>query len=164
LRAWERLGFTRLEGVDIAPSLLDHYQGIAKLYIADCRQLPLPDQSRDIVSVNGGLHHLPNLPEDLDQTLSEVRRTLRPTGLFLMVEPWMSPFLRILHLLSNIDLLRWAWPKVDAFATMNHYEWETYDAWMKQNVSTKKLLQKHFQPLYTWERWGKYYFVGQPRT
>ena len=104
IRALEKLGFTNLEGVDISPNLLSHYSGNAKLTVADCRKLPFEDESRDKIIVQGGLHHLPNLPEDLEQTLSEISRVLRPDGRFIMVEPWETPFLEIIHFLSEIYL------------------------------------------------------------
>src|SRR5213592_130182 len=37
LDAWQRLGFTHLEGVDISASLLNRYAGNAQLYLGDCR-------------------------------------------------------------------------------------------------------------------------------
>src|SRR5579863_8906443 len=40
LRALQSLGFTRVEGVDLSPSLVAQYQGSARCYVGDCRQLP----------------------------------------------------------------------------------------------------------------------------
>src|SRR6185369_15530507 len=57
LKALELLGFTNLEGVDISPELVARYEGPAKMHVADCRNLPFEDESRDIVIVQGGLHH-----------------------------------------------------------------------------------------------------------
>src|SRR5208283_1427532 len=45
LRAWERLGFTNLEGVDLSPRLIARYSGPAKCYVADCRHLPFSEAS-----------------------------------------------------------------------------------------------------------------------
>src|SRR5260370_16005372 len=73
----ERLGFTRIEGVDLSPRLLAQFNGSAKCTLADCRQLPFADRSKDVLIVQGGLHHLPTLPDDLDQTFSEMHRVLR---------------------------------------------------------------------------------------
>src|SRR5438045_4762428 len=93
LVALERLGFTRLEGVDLSPRLLAQYKGPAKCMVADCRKLPFLDRTKDVLVVQGGLHHLPNLPADLEQTFSEMQRVLRKTGLVIFVEPWRTPFL-----------------------------------------------------------------------
>ena len=47
---------------------------------ADCRALPLPDGAVDWVSMNAGLHHVPN-PEAV---LAEVDRILKPGGFFCL--------------------------------------------------------------------------------
>ncbi len=70
LIALDRLGFTRVEGVDLSPRLVAQYRGPAKCIVADCRQLPFVERSKDVLIVQGGLHHLPTLPNDLDQAFS----------------------------------------------------------------------------------------------
>ena len=125
LIALKRLGFTNLMGVDLSPALLKSYQGDSALCASDCRWLPLADGSCDVVIVQGGLHHLPVLPDDLELTLAEVKRALRPGGKFVMVEPWLTPFLRVIHFLSEQRIVRRLSKKFDAFATMVHYERET---------------------------------------
>lgn len=128
LKALELLGFSNLEGADLSSRLVGEYKGIGKTHVADCRQLPFPDNSRDVVIVQGGLHHLLKLPEDLDQTLAEVRRVLRlETGTFVAVEPWLTPFLQIVHFISEKKLMRRFSGKINAFATMVENEIETYE-------------------------------------
>ncbi|MDQ3062624.1 MAG: class I SAM-dependent methyltransferase [Acidobacteriota bacterium] len=161
IRALEKLGFTNLEGVDISPNLLSKYQGKAKLYTADCRQLPFEDSSRDIIIVQGGLHHLPKLPEDLEQTLSEVKRVLRPAGRFVMVEPWETPFLRLIHFLSERKSIRAISNKFDAFDTMTRYEAKTYFQWLSKSDEIIRLLHEHFDEIKSWQKWGKLVFVGK---
>src|SRR6267143_1244854 len=63
LIALQRLGFTRLEGVDLSPRLLAQFKGSAKCTVADCRRLPFADRSKVVLIVQGGLHHLPSLPD-----------------------------------------------------------------------------------------------------
>jgi ubiquinone/menaquinone biosynthesis C-methylase UbiE len=162
LKALERLGFTRLEGVDYSPNLLSKYDGPAKLHVADCRDLPFDDRSRDIIIVQGGLHHLPSLPDDLRQTLSEVRRVLKPEGKFVAVEPWDTPFLRFVHFLSEKGAIRRLSAKFDSFAAMAHYEAPTYYNWMKRPDEIRNLLQEYFIPQTMDIGWGKLYFVGRP--
>src|SRR5258708_35962693 len=65
LIALDRLGFTRIEGVDLSPRLIAQFKGPAKCTVADCRKLPFADRSKDILIVQGGLHHLPPLPAHL---------------------------------------------------------------------------------------------------
>src|SRR5258708_30880750 len=97
LVALERLGLTRLEGVDLSPRLLAQFKGSAKCTVADCRQLPFADRSKDVLIVQGGLHHLPALPDDLDRTFSEMQRVLRTSGRVMFVEPWRTPLLTFVH-------------------------------------------------------------------
>jgi SAM-dependent methyltransferase len=80
LIALQRLGFVRLESVDLSPRLIAQYKGSAKCTVADCRKLPFADRSKDVLIVQGDLHHLPALPEDLEQTFSEMQRVLRKDG------------------------------------------------------------------------------------
>src|SRR6266436_2551628 len=85
LIALDRLGFTRIEGVDLSPRLI----------------------------VQGGLHHLPALPDDLDQTFSEMQRVLRTSGHVMFVEPWRTPFLTFVHFVSELRLVRRLSNKMD---------------------------------------------------
>jgi len=163
IRALEKLGFANLEGVDISPNLLSKYQGKAKLYTADCRQLPFEDNSRDIIIVQGGLHHLPKLPEDLEQTLSEIKRVLRPTGRFVMVEPWETPFLRLIHFLSERKLIRAISGKFEAFDTMTRYEAITYFQWINGSSEISALLDKYFNSTYFEKGMGKLFFIGSKK-
>jgi len=161
LEALARLGFTRLEGVDLSASLLAQYRGQAKCYVADCRALPFPDASRDVLVVQGGLHHLEKLPVDLVRTLDEVRRVLRPGGRFVVVEPWLTPFLSFVHAVCEVRLARRAWPKLDALATMNEIERPTYMAWLERPGAILALLRERFVVELCRETWGKLHFVGR---
>jgi SAM-dependent methyltransferase len=163
LKALELLGFTNLEGVDISAELVAHYDGPAKMHVADCRNLPLENESRDIVIVQGGLHHLPQIPEDLDRTLTEIRRVLRPDGLFVMVEPWLTPFLHLVHFASEFNFVRTASRKFDAFATMTHYEAGTYFQWLAAADTILRSLDENFIPLTRKRGFGKLHFVGKPK-
>ncbi|MEQ1764086.1 MAG: class I SAM-dependent methyltransferase [Pyrinomonadaceae bacterium] len=163
LNALRALGFTRLTGVDLSPELVAQYQGPARMDVADCREMPLEDQSRDLVVVQGGLHHLTAIPEDLDRVLSEVCRILRPDGRFVMVEPWLTPFLRTVHLACNLKALTALSPKLDSLAAMIHYEAPTYFRWLESKSSILEALTKRFDALYTHRGFGKINFVGRPK-
>jgi len=162
LHALERLGFTHLEGVDLSPRLIALYNGIAHCYVCDCRRLPFPDQTRDVLVVQGGLHHLPTLPEDLAQTFAEMQRVLRSDGRVVIVEPWMTPFLRLVHSISAMRLVRRCSAKLDALATMIDYERATYEQWLSKPELILKLARAHFLPLQEEFAWGKWMFVGKP--
>jgi ubiquinone/menaquinone biosynthesis C-methylase UbiE len=163
LIALQRLGFTRIEGVDLSPRLLAQFKGSAKCTVADCRELPFPDRSKDILIVQGGLHHLPTLPGDLDKTFSEMQRVLGKNGRVMFVEPWRTPFLTFVHLISEITPVRRLSKKMDAFATMTEYEIRTYEQWLGQPELIKKIARAHFVPIYESFSWGKWNFVGTPK-
>src|SRR5438445_3626184 len=147
LIALQRLGFTRIEGVDLSPRLLAQYKGSAKCTVADCRKLPFPDRSKDVLIVQGGLHHLSTLPDDLDQTFSEMQRVLRAGGRVLFVEPWRTPFLTVVHFVSALPSVRRLSDKMDAFATMVEHEVRTYEQWLGQPELIKKIARAHFVPI-----------------
>jgi len=163
LDAWQRLGFSNLEGVDISASLLHRYGGKAQLYLGDCRCLQLPDASRDIICVQGGLHHLPVLPADLISTVSEVARVLRPGGRFIVVEPWSTPFLTIVHAMIRQRVLRRIWGKLDALACMIEREHETYFNWLSRPAEILKVLEQPFQTVTKRAAWGKLCWLGRKR-
>jgi SAM-dependent methyltransferase len=161
LHALNRLGFNRVEGVDISPSLLAAYTGAGRMYQGDCRQLPLESASRDIIVVQGGLHHLHALPQDLERVIAESRRVLRPSGRFVVVEPWQTPFLRLVHGVCESRLARRLVPKVDALATMIDHERDTYMRWLSQGPEILRLLAGGFRVERCSIGWGKLQFVGR---
>lgn len=163
LVALDRMGFRSIEGVDLSPALMARYRGPAQLYVGDCRRLRFESTSKDLVVIQGGLHHLPSLPCDLERVLSEIHRILRPTGRVAIVEPWLTPFLRFVHAVSSSQTARRLWPKLDALATMNEREHVTYDGWLSQPQLIRRLLIEAFVPERQFERWGKLFFLGRPR-
>lgn len=162
LIALQRLGFTRLEGVDLSPRLIAQFKGSAKCTVADCRKLPFTDRSKDVLIVQGGLHHLSKLPDDLEQTFFEMRRVLRKNGRVMFVEPWRTPFLSFAHFVSEISLVRRLSNKMDAFATMTEHEIRTYQQWLGQPEMIRKIARKYFALVHESFAWGKWNFVGTP--
>lgn len=163
LVALQRLGFTQFEGVDLSPRLIAQYKGSAKCIVADCRKLPFADCSKDVLIVQGGLHHLPILPADLEQTFSEMQRVLRKDGRVMLVEPWRTPFLTFAHFVSEIPMVRRLSNKMDALATMTEHEIRTYAQWLGQPDVIKQVARAHFVPVHESFAWGKWNFVGTPR-
>lgn len=160
IRALEQLGFTHVEGVDLSADLISEYQGPATCYVADCRELPFDDGSRDVLIVQGGLHHLLDLPQDLCTVLDEVRRVLRRGGRLVAVEPWRTPFLELVHAASGSFLRRFS-AKLDAFATMVECEQETYFRWLGIPDKILSLLNERFHSRICRVGWGKLAFVGE---
>ncbi len=164
LRALEALGFGSIEGLDLSAPLISQYRGPAKCYVADCRKLPFEDASRDVILVQGGLHHLPELPGDLERTVHEVQRVLKPGGIFVLVEPWLTPFLRIVHMVCRQRIARRLSGKIDALATMIEIEWTTYDQWLSQPDAILRILRQSFKANMCKPAWGKLTVVGQKRA
>jgi ubiquinone/menaquinone biosynthesis C-methylase UbiE len=164
LHALTTLGFTRLEGVDLSAELLAEYTGPARCYMADCRSLPFPSHSREIAIINGGLHHLQKLPEDLEQTLFEVHRILRQGGQLAIVEPWLTPFLSLVHHVCNMALARRLSRKIAALATMIELEQPVYSFWLDQPKEILGALNRFFEPKQVKTAWGKLLFVGTARS
>jgi len=163
LHALTGLGFSRIEGVDLSPTLLAQYDGQATCHVADCRHLPYDTASKDILIVQGGLHHLPRLPEDLDGVLREAHRVLKSDGRLVVVEPWLTPFLTAVHLLSENALVRTLVPKIDAFAVMTENERSTYEQWLGQPRLVEETLNRHFVPERRVIAWGKLHLVARKR-
>ena len=164
LSALQHLGFTKLEGVDLSPALVAKYNGPAKCVVADCRQLPFPDAARDIAIVQGGLHHLPTLPGDLERVVAEVRRVLRPGGRFIVVEPWQTPFLQFVHWVGSFRVARRAWAKIDALETMTELERPTYEQWLRQPGMVLRCLEANFAAERQFIGWGKLMWVGRKES
>jgi ubiquinone/menaquinone biosynthesis C-methylase UbiE len=163
LRALERLGFANLEGADLSARLLAEYRGPAKCVECDCRKMPFADESKDFVVVQGGLHHLLALPQDLDKTLDEARRVLAREGRIVIVEPWRTAYLNFVHFACGVKLARRAWPKLDAMATMVEHERATYEQWLGQPESIRRAVEVRFDTLRETIAWGKWSFVGRKR-
>jgi ubiquinone/menaquinone biosynthesis C-methylase UbiE len=146
LTAWHRLGFMRAVGLDLSYPLLRLYAGHAPRVCADIRALPFPDASQDVIAVHGGLHHLPSLA-DLDATLREMSRVVRPDGRVVIVEPWSTPFLTGVHALSRQRLIRRLSKTFDAFERMYELERSTYDAWLGQPGAILEIVHRHLDPI-----------------
>lgn len=163
LIALSRMGFTDLAGVDLSADLLSQYEGDAKTYVCDARDLSLDTASIDIAIVQGGLHHLPALPGDLDRSLAEAARVLSPGGRLVLVEPWDTPFLRMVHKASANARLRRLWGKLDAFQVLYENEYQTYDNWLGRPDEILSIINRHFTVQRQRTAWGKLFYLGQRR-
>lgn len=61
--------------------------------VADARQLPFPNGGLKSIVMTDVFHHIPNA-EDF---LREAVRCLRPEGRILMIEPWVSPWSKLIY-------------------------------------------------------------------
>jgi len=163
LKALELLGFTSTEGVDLSLNLLRRYDGPARLYRGDCRALLCEDESRDTILIHGGLHHLAVLPDDLEQVLRESHRVLKAGGVFAFVEPWLTPFLRLVHAACRLPAARTFWLKLDALADMIEKESTAYYRWLAAPEAIDHLVDKYFVTTRRTATWGKLMFMGKKR-
>ena len=164
LRALQDLGFRNVDGVDLSPRLLQQFDGAAQLHVGDCRDLHWPDACKDAVVIQGGLHHLSQLPEDLESVLDEIVRVLRPTGRLVLVEPWQTPFLTLAHGLTNLSLVRRCYPKGDALARMTEREFVTYTNWLSRPALILAALDRRFDTNSRIVGWGKLMYVGTRKS
>jgi len=72
--------FREIEGIDATQEMLDKVvsRPNVKVRVGLIEELPFPDASFDMISAYGVLHHL----HDLGRAFREIRRVLRPGGLF----------------------------------------------------------------------------------
>lgn len=161
LVALEKLGFSELSGVDLAPSLLRQYGGPGRLFVGDCRDLQFDDGSLDAVIIQGGLHHLPQLPADLARVLQEIDRVLCAGGRVIIVEPWLTPFLRAVHMLARRPVLRRLSRQIDALQEMIDREQTTYAAWLAHPRDILSMLNTHFETDVLRIGFGKLMFSGR---
>ena len=85
---------------------------------------------------------------------------LRPGGRFVVVEPWTTPFLRVVHRLARQKGMRRAWGKLDALACMIDREQETYFNWLSRPIEILNVLGQSFQPVMQRVAWGKLSWLG----
>jgi len=101
---WWNINRYPVTGVDINQNMLrwaKQHQRLSDYKItADLADTGLDDHSQDIVIMSETLEHLLNL----EQTIAEVRRVLKPTGVFLITVPY-DFFLGPFFILFNINCL-----------------------------------------------------------
>jgi SAM-dependent methyltransferase len=162
-RALRGLGFSRIVSLDLSPALLRGRSDTSQCLVADCRTLPIGTHAADLVIVQGGLHHLPRIPGDLVSVLREVVRVLKPTGTFLAVEPWSTPFLAVVHRVCTWRIARRLSGKIDALATMIELERPTYEQWLSRGPEVMESLDRFLSPRRSRVALGKLHYVGVPR-
>ena len=90
--------FKELDGIDITEEMLARVKPRPNVRTqkASAEKIPFPDDTFDMVTAYSVLHHI----EDLGQVFHEVRRTLKPGGVFYADE---SPSQHFLDGLLNLD-------------------------------------------------------------
>lgn len=161
LRAWHALGFQHVVGVDSSHALVAAHTGPGRCILGDARCLPVATGSHDIAVVQGGLHHL-FTQDDVALALSEMSRVVVPQGRIVIIEPWLTPFLRVVHAVAAQPMARRLSPKLEALATMVEEERQTYDRWLDAPDEHLALIERYITPHFLRRRWGKLIVVGSP--
>ena len=162
MRAWQQLGFGRVIGVDLSLALVDRSACRPHTIVGDARHLPVLTASHDVAVVQGGLHHLPSM-DDVRDALAEMHRVLKPDGRAILIEPWLTPFLRGVHLVAERRLMRRISNRLDAFAAMTDEERPTYEAWLARPHAILEMVTARFETIVLRQRLGKLVFMGRPR-
>lgn len=163
MRAWHRLGFSRVTGVDLSQALVARSACRPSTIVGDVRRLPVLTASHDVAVVQGGLHHLPSM-DDVRDALAEMHRILKPDGRAILIEPWQTPFLRGVHLVAERRVMRRLSNRLDAFAAMTDEERPTYEAWLAAPQAILDMVTARFDTIVLRRRFGKLVFMGRPRS
>ena len=159
LAAWQSLGFENVEGSDLSSKLLSDYSGKFRCHEADVRDLPFTDGSFDIVCIQGGLHHL-ELGNGLDKALKEIHRILKPEGKLVLVEPWQTLYLRVVHFLMGISVVRRLYKPIGIYAKLCELERDTLGPWLKEPEDILRKLADYTQELTLKKQFGKLMYIG----
>lgn len=159
--AWRRLGFPHVIGVDLSLALVERSACRPHSLVGDARRLPIHTASQDVAVVQGGLHHLPSL-DDVCGALAEMHRVLKPDGRVIIIEPWPTPFLRIVHFVTERRVVRALSSRLDAFAAMTEHERPTYEAWLSNPQGILAAVTAQFDAMVIRRRRGKLVFLGRP--
>lgn len=163
LQAWHALGFRRVVGVDYSAALVFSSAAPGLGVIGDARRLPFASDSVDIAIVQNGLHHL-EPADDVGLALSEMRRVLTPQGRMVIIEPWLTPFLRFVHAAAGQALARRLSRRLRAFQALREAECKTYDRWLATPAAHLELMHRYMTPDIERRRLGKLVLVGSPKA
>lgn len=100
----------RVTGLDISPQQTAHFKNRharAEVICGSILNSGIADESFDIVSVVGGIHHMPPYTSE---SITEIHRVLKPGGYFCFMEP---------HSESVAESFRRAWYKRDSLFAEN---------------------------------------------
>jgi SAM-dependent methyltransferase len=61
--------------------------------VLDARHIPLADRSLKAIAMTNVLHHVP----DVASFFREAARVVRPGGALVMIEPWVTPWSRVIY-------------------------------------------------------------------
>ena len=111
-------------GIDMTPARIDEAKkeknDKISFQVMNADRIEFPDNTFDTVAIGHSLHHLDNI----DQVLSEMKRVLKPGGLFIVREVFQAPETEQEN--SQRHVHHW-WAEVDQVQGTPHYETFTTD-------------------------------------
>ena len=88
LKYFHSLGYKNIYGIDPDSDLIKTIpKEIAEVKSGMAQKIPYPDESFDVVFVNGALHHIPTLKVAYEEAIKEMDRVLKPGGRVFFMEP-----------------------------------------------------------------------------
>ena len=88
LKYFHSLGYKNIYGIDPDNDLAKTIpKEIAEIKSGVAQKIPYPDESFDVIFVNGALHHIPTLKVAYEEAIKEMDRVLKPGGRVFFMEP-----------------------------------------------------------------------------
>ena len=132
--------YKKVFGLDISSNLLSNVKTNVPLMQGDVFQCPVKDNAVDVVFINKALHHF----LDFAPLLSEIKRVLKPNGVFCFVEPRSTWFRNLYHAVFLS-------PFADIWAPLKRFKYacliaeaDTYFPWLKNAHTFFKMLEEKF--------------------
>lgn len=139
-QVFSNTGYNKVFGLDISSNLLSRVESSVPLIRGNVFQCPIKDNVIDVVFMNKALHHF----LDFTSLLSEIKRVLKPNGLFCFVEPRSTWFRSLYHAVFLS-------PFVDIYPPLKRYKYasliaeaETYFPWLRNSHTFFKMLEEKF--------------------
>jgi len=88
--------------------------------VCDATSLPLSDGSLRAIVMTDVLHHIPNV----ESFFAEAARCVRPGGVIVMIEPWLTPWSKLIYSYLHHEpfepaVLDWGFPSRGALSSAN---------------------------------------------
>lgn len=147
LKIMQRLGYANIYGLDNSQELLKHIPDIPRI-CADMRATGLAAETFDAVFIDSVLHHL----YDQKDCLREIRRILKPRGIFCILEPRNS-LLRKLFDMATFSPLSLFIPFLKDRRVIVREEYELYNRWLKTGHNLKDSLCRCGFKTVFWKIW-----------
>ena len=88
LKYFHSIGYKNIYGIDPDNDLIKTIpKEIAEIKSGVAQKIPYPDESFDVIFVNGALHHIPTLKAAYEEAIKEMDRVLKPGGRVFFMEP-----------------------------------------------------------------------------